>query len=304
MAPDALGALERALETGLDIPRDTIEGVSGLQGEPFERFRELWGRLSSEDREALLDAMGEAAEENLVLDFAPIYRLALADGDDAVRELGLRLASEEASPALLDAYLRAAIADPVPEVRRAAVEELSAFTLTAQVDDWPADVQEKMERALAGILHLPGADTDMRKAALLSLSYLATPQTEVEIRQAHLQPDLRDVAIEAMGRNCQEIWIPDIQTELEDSDPHRRIIAIQAAAELEDPALVPDLVKRLRDDDEDVKFAAIEALGVVGGDDAKNALSELLQSRNRALRDAARDAIQQLTENEDPFGSV
>jgi HEAT repeat protein len=304
MAPDAIGALERALETGLDIPRDAIEGVSGLGGETFERFRELWSRLGSEDREALLDAMGEAAEENLVLDFAPVYRLALTDADDAVRELGLRLASEEASPALLDAYLQAAIADPDPEVRRAAVEELSAFTLTAQVDDWPADLQQKMERALVGILHLPGADTDMRKAALLSLSYLTTPQTEVEIRQAHLQPDLRDVAIEAMGRNCQDLWIPDIQTELRDPDPHLRIAAVQAAAELEDPALVPDLVQRLQDEDDDVRFASIEALGTIGGEDAKSALTDLLQSRNRALRDAARDAIQQLTENEDPFGTV
>jgi len=304
MAPDALGALEQALETGLDIPRETIEAVSGLDGEAFARFRELWGRLSSEDREALLDAMGEAAEENLVLDFSPIYRLALTDGDNAVRELGLRLASEEANPALLDAYLQAAIADPDPDVRKAAVEELSAFTLTAQVDDWPSDVQGKMERALVGILHLPGADTEMRKAALLSLSYLATPQTVVEIRQAHLQPDLRDAAIEAMGRNCQDVWIPDIQTEMQDPDTHRRITAIQAAAELEYPELVPDLVQRLRDDDDDVRLAAIEALGVVGGDDAKNALSELLESRNRALRDAARDAIQQLTENEDPFGTV
>jgi len=302
MEPNSLESIQNALESGLEPTREAVEALSGLGGSLLETFQEFWNRLDSQDREALLDAMGNAAEENLVLDFAPIYRLALIDPDDTVRELALRLASEEANPELLDTYLRAAGAEPEMQVRQAAVEELSAFTLTAQVDDWPDEVQTKLERALVGVLHLPGADADLRKAALLSLSYLTTPQTEVEIRQAHLQPDLRDVAIEAMGRNCQEMWIPDIRAELRDSDPRLQITAAKAAAELEDPELVPDLVQLLRDSDEDVKFAAIEALGLIGGEDAKSALTQLLESRNRTLRNAAREALDELTTNEDPFG--
>jgi len=283
------------------VPRDALESLSGLDGEALERFKEVWARLRDEGREVLLDAMGNAVEENLVLDFLPVYRMGLTDADDAVRELSLRLASEEADPELLDIYLRAAVADPDPDVRLAALEELSAYTLTAQVDDWPVELQEKIERALVGVLHLPGADKDVRKAALLSLAYLTTPQTEVEIRQAHLQPDLRDVAIEAMGRNCQVTWIPDIQAELRDDDPRLRIAAAQAAAELDDRQLVPDLVDRLRDEDDDVRIAAIEALGMIGGQDAKSVLTDLLQSRNRTLRDAARDAMKELVDAEDPF---
>jgi HEAT repeat protein len=301
---DPIEVIQRALTTGLDISRESVEGLSGLGGPIYDRFREMWKGLPDGDREALLDAVGEAGEENLVLDFMPIYELAIQDPDDTVRELGLRLASEEARPDLLDIYLRAAVADPDPDIRVAAIEELSAYTLTAQVDDWPMDLQQKMEQALVGIIHLPGAEANVRKAALLSLSYLTTPQIEVEIRQAHLQPDLRETAIEAMGRNCQEIWIPDIQAELQDDDPRRRIVAAQAAAELDDLEMVPYIVRLLRDDDEDVKVAAIEALGAIGGDDAKSVLSDLLQSRNRTLREAAKDAMQELTESEDAMGGV
>ncbi len=183
----------------------------------------------------------------------------------------------------------------------AALEELGSYTLAAQVDDWPAEVQQKLEQVLTGVLHLPDADTMTRRAALLSLSFLTTPQTELEIRQAHLQPDLRDAAIEAMGRNCQEIWIPDIRAEMHGEIAHLRATAAQAAAELEDAELVPDLIQRLSDPESDVRLAAIHALGLIGGKDAKAALSELLQSRDREIRAAAREAMQDLLEGEDPL---
>jgi len=301
MLPDNFDQLETSLRTGLDITEQVAESLSGLDGDQLERFRELWRRLGSDERASLLSRLGEASEENLVLDFAPIFHLGLDDPDPTVRELCYQLSASDAPQELLEQYLRAAVAESDPDVRIAALEGLGYYTLTAQVDDWPADVQNRMETALVGVLHLPGADQDTRRAALLSLSFLTTPRSETEIRQAYLQPDLGEAAIEAMGRNCQDIWIPDLYHELEDDDAVRRQLAAAALGELAEQSSVERLLPHLRDRDEEVQLAVIKALGEIGGTDAKLALGDLLSSRDRAVRDAARDAMEVLLAEDDPY---
>lgn len=304
MQSDPLDELENVLGTGLDTRAEVLEALSDLDGELAARFDELWARLNPDQRATLLNQLGEAAEENLVLDFSHVYGLGLGDPDPVVRELAIRLAAEEAPPGLLDSYLDAARSDPDPNIRAAALESLSPYTLAAQSEDWPQDQQNRLEDVLVEALHAPGGDLAARQAALLSLAYLTTPRSEREIRQAHLQPDLRDVAIEAMGRNCQDIWIPDLAAELEADDADLRMLAAQAAGELEDERLVANLVPRLQDKDEDVRLAAVDALGLIGGDDAKVALSDLLKSRDTIMRDAARDAIEGLVVGEDPMSDL
>ncbi len=301
MQPNPLDELENVLSTGIDPRGEVLEGLSDLEDEAATQFAELWNRLEPEHRATLLSQLGEAAEENLALDFSRVYGLGLRDPDPVVRELAIRLAAEEAPAELFDAYLEAARLDPDPNIRAAALEGLSAYTLAAQTEDWPEGQQNRLEGMLVDALHAPSSDNASRRAALLSLAYLTTPLSEREIRQAHLQPDLRDAALEAMGRNAQDIWIPDIADELAGDDADLRMLAAQAAGELEDERLVPDLVPRLEDPDEDVRLAAIDALGLIGGDDAKAALTQLLHSRDETLRDAARDAIETLIAGQDPL---
>jgi HEAT repeat protein len=301
MQPDSFRDLENSLASGLDLSDELVESLSGLEDDALHQFEQIWRRLEGEQRAVLLDRLGEAAEENLTLDFSPLYGLALDDPDPVVRELGYTLAADEVDPDLLERYIRAAVSDSDVDVRVAALDGLGAYTLAAQVEDWPADVQNQLETTLVGALHLPGASLATRRAALLSLSYLTTPQAETEIRQAHLQPDLRDAAVESMGRNCQDMWIPDILSEMEADDGNVREAAAHAAAEMEDERLVPGLIGQLRDDDDDVRFAAVQALGAIGGEDAKAALGELLRSRDRELREAAKDAMEELLERENPL---
>ncbi|MEA2638816.1 MAG: hypothetical protein QOF51_210 [Chloroflexota bacterium] len=298
---DPLDAVEAALRTGLDLSDAQVRALAGLEGAGLTRFQTIWRDLTPEQSVALLQQLGEAAEENLVLDFAPIFALTLDDPAADVRELGFRLAAAEPVPELLDTYLRAAVTDPDTEVRLAAVEGLGGFTLLAQTEDWPRVLQDRLETALVGLLHLPGTDLEFRRAALLSLAYLATDRTEAEIRQADLQPGLHDTAIRAMGRNCQEIWIPDIAAALEEDDLDLQIAAAEASGELEDERLVPSLIRLINGDEPDVQVAAIEALGLIGGSEAKEALTDLLSARDRTLRDAARHALDVLLADEDPF---
>ena len=304
MQSDPLEELADTLATGLEPPTEVLERLTDLEGEAAARFEEFWRKLGPDQRGTLLNRLGEAAEENLVLDFSPIYRLGLEDPDPVVRELAIRLAAEEAPPDLLDSYLEAARSDPDANIRAAALEGLSSYTLGAQTEGWPSERQDRIEDVLVDALHAPSSDDASRRAALLSLAYLTTPRSEREIRQAHLQPDLRDSAIEAMGRNCQEIWIPDLRAEMEADDADLRMLAVQAAGELEDERLVEDVVQRLQDRDEDVRLAAVDALALIGGDDAKTALSDLLKSRDTVMREAARDALEGILADQDPLSDL
>lgn len=295
---DPFEELEQALKSGLDLRDEVIQVLSQLEGPSLERFNELWRGLEAEPRAVLINRLGEAAEENLILDFLPIYRVALSDRDPEVREMAFRLAAEEAKPDLLEAYLRAAVADPDPDVRLAALEGLGSYALVAQIEGWPRDKEQQLETALSGVLYQTEADAATRCVALLSLAYLTTPLAEAEIRRASLQPELRVAAIEAMGRNCQNLWIDDIHTALEGDDPDLRLAAVLAAAELQDERLVPQLVTHAGDADEDLCLAVVEALGAIGGGEAKTALTQLANSGDRAVGEAAQRALQTLRSGE------
>lgn len=303
MLADPFEQLRDALLTGLDLTDEQVEYASALDGTLWERFQEVWAELEAEHRLSLLARLGEAAEEHLRFDFTRIYRLALDDVDPALRELAVRLASEAPGLELLDQFVELATTDPNSDVRVAAIEELGAFTFEAQMDDWPAEAQRRMESLLRLALHDPEADSATRRSALLSLAYLMTDEVESEIRWARLQPDLQAAAVEAMGRNCQEIWLSEVAAELASDDARVQVAATRAAAELEDERLVEPLLSQLRgpDLDEEVRFGAITALGIIGGHQAKDALSELLQSRNRRVRDAAREALDELLFMDDPL---
>ncbi|MBI4213938.1 MAG: HEAT repeat domain-containing protein [Chloroflexi bacterium] len=281
----------RRLQEDAPLPEIALATLSGLEGEPLHQFRRAWIELDTDRRVRLVWILTEAAADNVVLDFAAVCEVAMNDPEPVVREQAYRLAGEDAGSSLFEPTLRAAADEPDHEARTAAIDTLGVFTLQAQADDWPEAAQQAAQRVLLDQLHSPEADLTLRQAALLSISYLTTPESETEIRQAYAQPDMRQTAIEAMGRNCQDIWLPDLRTELRSKQPAYRLQAILACIEREDERLVPDLVDRIGDPEREVRLAAIQALGAIGGRDAELALDEIERSSDPAFRRAAAQAL-------------
>lgn len=291
---DPLGAVLQQIRDGEDVSPEGLEALGNLEGEPLERFRAVWNQLDADRRLDLVDDLCSAVEENLSLNAASVCLIAIEDEDAGVRERGFTLAAEDGSDELYEPVLAAAGADPDREARMAAIEALGTFTLMAQADDWPrARWEPAHETLLAEIGRSRSTDPVMWGAALLSLAYLTTPEAEREIRRAYAEPALQEVAIEAMGRNCQDIWLPELRTELESDDPAFRLQAVLAAAEMEEQELIRDLVPRTQDADEEVKLAAIGALGVIGGEDAEDILTQLEHSLDPDVRQAAVMALRE-----------
>ena len=265
----------------------SLQAASALEGEPLRRFAATWRQLSPDRRLELLDQFYIALQENYALDGEGLCLLAFDDADGEVRERAFTLAGEDESLQLYEPLLRAAEQEPDREARMAAIEALGTFMLLAQADDWPRQRWEPAQTVLLEQIRRSRLDPVMRGAALLSLSYLATPEAEHEIRLAYADPSLREAAIEGMGRSCEDVWIPELQAEMQSDDDSIRLLAVLAAAEMEDEAFVPELVARTQDPDEEIRLAAIGALGLIGGEEAENILTQLEHSMDPDIREAA-----------------
>ena len=105
---------------------------------------------------------------------------------------------------------------------------------------------------------------------------------------------LRLSAGHAMGRSCDESWLPALVAELKSDDDEMRFEAAGACGAIAGEAATQHLLSLLEDADHEVQEAAIAALGEVGGEVAKAALVELKESEDERVRDAVDDALEAL----------
>jgi HEAT repeat protein len=299
---DPLADLFERAQGDEPIPEEAFHALNALEGEALGRFRVAWGQLDADHRFDLLDQLSNVIEDDLSLNVASVCQVAFTDDDPAVRERAYVVAGEDGSLELFDPLLAASKSDADREARMAAIEALGTFTLLAQADDWPVERWEPAQRVLLDQIERSRLDPAMWAAALLSLAYLTTPEAEREIRRAYAEPGLQEAAIEAMGRNCQPLWSPQIRVELRSDDAAFRLQAVLAAAEMEDEELVPDLVARTDDPDPEVRLSAIEALGIIGGEEAENILTQLERSRDPDVRRTAAQALREARSQQDLFG--
>jgi HEAT repeat protein len=80
-----------------------------------------------------------------------------------------------------------------------------------------------------------------------------------------------------------------------------RYEAAHSAGEMVLKEAAPRLVDLIDDEDTEVRLMAIWALGQIGGAPASRALTENLQSKDPAIREAAQEALQEIAFAADPL---
>jgi HEAT repeat protein len=140
----------------------------------------------------------------------------------------------------------------------------------------------------------------VRRRALESAGFFAEDEVvQREVQRAYDSGEqlMRESALMAMGRSMLPRWLPLVARELESQSPALRYEAARAAGEMAEEArsLTPRLAALAADDDVEVSGAAIWALGQVGGPAARRALQQLSKSQDDARRQAASDALEELS---------
>ncbi|HEX9369600.1 MAG TPA: HEAT repeat domain-containing protein [Roseiflexaceae bacterium] len=276
-----------------------LKPLSSLGREEHEVFWPAWTAIAPRRRAEIARAMVDLAEDNVDLDFGEALQWMLDDDDAVVRACAVEGLWENDSARLLRRLLAMLRSDPAPEVRTAVAMSLSRFAYLAELDE----LDEGDARALReGLLHAivdQRQPLDVRRRSLECAGYFADAevQRQVELAYASDEQLLRESALVAMGRSMLPRWLPTIAKELGSPSPALRYEAARAAGEMAEDArsLVPKLAPLLNDGDSEVALAAIWALGQIGGDVAKRLLQQVRKSENEARRQAADEALEELS---------
>jgi HEAT repeat protein len=180
---------------------------------------------------------------------------------------------------------------------------LGRFAVAAEFDAIrPRDV-ELVDRALRTVIENEKETVEVRARAVEAIGARSEPWARDIVDGAYRSGNrrLKVSSLHAMGRSCDEAWLPTLIDELHNEDPEMRYEAATACGALEDEEAVPHLAPLIEDEDEEVRNAAIDALGKIGGGEARRRLQEHLKDENPEVRDAVAAALAQVEFMEDPL---
>ncbi len=278
--------------------------LSDLSLEDRMTFREAWPHFTVERRRHIIETLVTLAEDNIEYYFRPVFLCALEDSDATVRLASIEGLYEDESAMLLDKLLGILRHDPREEVREAAATALGRFTYLSQCSKLgPGSNPAALRDSLITSATDTREDRDVRRRALESLGYLNGDDTVEDLIMKAYKSGGREAesALFAMGRNMDSRWEPIVLNELESDDPAIRYEAARAAGEMTLEDALSLLVRMVDDTDTEVRLAAVWALGQIGGKPAAEALARALKSKEPALQEAAREALEEISFSANPL---
>ncbi len=294
--------LARIGDLGQPLIHSELKILADLGPESLKVFWQAWREFPADRRIEIVRALDELGEDNVDLDFRPVLRACLSDAHPEVRAAAVMGLWEDESERTMDRLI-ALLDDEAGGVRSAAAVALAPFAYRAEIGELAAPVGQRVQAALLRVAIDPEQPLEVRRRAVEGLGYFAnSKEAQAEIGRAYAHPELsmRESAVLAMGRSMRPTWFPYIERELKSPSPALRYEAARAVGELgeEGRPLLPALLPLVDDDDTEISLTAIWALGQVGGPSAKRLLERLARSKDEARRQAAADALEELSLDE------
>ncbi len=274
--------VEALLDEGRVFPARYLYRLSDLSPEDLRAIEEVWPRIALERRRSLLDDLQTLAEQDLLLSFEGLGRLALGDADPLVRFGGVQAltASECTAPDLVEIYLTLVENDPDINVQAIAAEALSAFVYAGEVEKLSASLLATLEERLLAVMRGEDTHPEVRRRTLEALGFSSRPEVPGLILDAMRDPaeNWQASALFAMGRSADEAWEPHVLPMLTSPSPVLRAEAARAAGELELKKARRLLIDLTEDRDPEVRSAALWSLSQIGGRGVREVLRANLEA--------------------------
>jgi HEAT repeat protein len=236
-----------------------------------------------------------------------LLRSLLDDPDAEVRSEAIACLWHDPDPRWIDVLIRKATEDRHTDVRAHAISALGHYVYegnAAAFEDWDVTVFDITPEDYARVCDFlfrvardPSEPLEARRYAIEALAFREEdPDVCDLIEWAYQQHDrrLKASAIFAMARNGAPCWTEYILAELRSPDPEIQYEAVRAAGELRLQEATDTLIELVRGKGvrKPLRLLAIYALGETGDERAYPLLDRLTHSRDRDVRDVARDAIE------------
>jgi HEAT repeat protein len=293
--------LEALLDADNTLAAAYLFRLSDLEGENAQQFKEAWPQIPEWRRQALLEDIEQLADDNNLLSFEQICRIAIDDDDPRVRFLAVRPMFIYEPVDLIAKILSMLEADPDENVRAVCASTLGRFVYLGEIEEIPPTTKDGVVECLLRVSQ--GEDKrEVRRRALEALGFANHMQVPELIDQAFASEhdDWLVSALFAMGRTYDTRWSPKVVQMLHHQSPAIRFEAARAAGELEIQDAVQNLLELLDDTDEDVRLAATWSLSQVGGEGVMEALeNQLKAARSQEETRLAQEALDNLLFNQD-----
>jgi HEAT repeat protein len=274
------------------LPVSDLTELSDLTGEGLGVFAQNWPRIATHRRREVMRRLADICRTNFQVDFSAVALIGIADPDSLVRLSAIETFWDTEDPRYIAPLLELALTDPEPPVQAEAMQVLGQFVLLGELGRIQRPEFDDLTDKLISLLEREEIATLLRCRALEAVASAGLERVPELIADAYRSgvEELKISAVSAMGRTVDAMWEPIILAELDSLSPCMRYHATQAAGGVGLQAAVAQLVELLEDPDSQVLVAAIEALGEIGGDEAREALEQLLDDEEYG--ELAEDALE------------
>lgn len=295
--PDAGGRADEIVSqvTGNDL-ESTIKKLSDLPVDVARELRPRWAALDREQRLRLVQQMVHDAQNEIGHNFDRALAIAMDDEDATVREVAIEGLWETSSAHIFSQLINHAQDEPSPRVRSALARVLGQILAESRAGN-RLDERQQACCALLGAFAREDDDYTVRNEALAAFAYCQPEDIGDLIRSALESEEYERVqaALKAIGRSDASQWKRELERALEDDDEEIRAEAATAIGLSGDDRFLAALIPIATEDHDEPQIAAITALGEIGGPLAIRHLSNLQESDDEAVREAAQEALDAAT---------
>ena len=278
-SPTPLAELNEALERlagGADLLPTELAVLSDLDREQVKALEAAWPRIPDETRVRVMTEAVRLSDESLEVEFSRFAGVAIADPLAEVRGAAveaLRESTHRTTARLLTSVLRD---DDDEDVAADAADILGEFVMRLELGHFPEREGEAVVDGLRAAVSDPARAPAVRASSLESLAPLSLPWIGGLLLEAYYGDDetVRLAAVRAMGLSAREDWLEYVLEQFDAGDPEFRREAVIAAGEIDSEEAVDRLADLFLDPEEEVAKAAIEATGEIGGEVALEYLRE------------------------------
>lgn len=262
------------------FPPAYLRFFSDLEGENLAALRSIWPQVSPKRRFTLLEDLESITENDTLVLFDNLAKLALIDEEPGVRVLAIRLLWESGKTDLAHTFIKMLQEDPSEDVRAAAASVLGQYVYLGELEEIPESLFHKVEEKL--LKTAISSDTALvRRRALEALGFSGRKEVPPLIRKAYEsnETDWLISSLFAMGRSADDSWAPEVIRMLAHPLSSVQKEAIQAAGELELEAARRPLLHMLNEElyDMDMRNSIFWALSKIGGEEVREILESLLE---------------------------